>query len=110
MTKENLIADIEATEKQLLELQTQFAGVKQKNSLLRYNLRLLRAKRVFTEEMNFGSKTKPDLHLVKYMVYDETFKNEDHPDKPVMIERKSPLEIDGRKVNERWKFIETKTK
>lgn len=110
LSKEDLILEIDLNGKSLLKLQQEHAKLIEKESLLRYDLRLLDAKRFVTKEKNFGSKKKPELHQVKYMVFDESFQDDDDPGNPVIIERKMPIEVDGRKINERWQFIEPASK
>lgn len=106
MTKEEIQAKIDANHRKLTDLQLQQDAIKKETSLLIYDLNLLSAKRFETQDVNFGSKKNPILKPVKFMVYDAQFIDEDEPESPLIIERKMPVELNGKKCNQHCTIIE----
>lgn len=87
-----LDASIRKNKKELLELQ--------------YKLSLFDYHRFSEETCNFGTKRKPNIHLVKFGHYNQSFKDDDYPDKPVVVERRNPVEIDGKKCDQNYNLLD----
>jgi len=64
------------------------------NVELEYKELLKKAKKFWEKEINIGSRKQPKMVLVKIMVYDDFFIDEDTKEK-IKIERNRHIEVDG---------------
>lgn len=67
---------------------------------LEYKLLLKSMKRTYEKEMNIGTRKKPEIANVTFVVWHQWFKDEDKPkSKGIKIERNMPIAINGKPSN-----------
>lgn len=72
---------------------------------LRYKKVLCLSDKFTTEQKNFGTKRKPEMHTVKLMHYEDYFSDDDTGE-TIAINRTRPVEIDGKMCDEWAREIE----
>jgi hypothetical protein len=97
------------TEKELklriTNLHLRISKDKQELLQLQYDLSLMDYSKFVTEDYNLGTKRKPNILPVKWGLYKQKFQDGDTK-KYITIERRNPVEIDGKKCDQLFNVLD----